>query len=414
MSLTATRGTVAQASSERGLDWLTFLVGMLQTGFGAFVPAFLSLHGWRQVEIGAVLSLETVASMVSQVPGGAVVDATRHRHRLLGGAILALGCSALLLAALPSYVPVLVALCLHDFASCIVVPAIAAISLLLVGQAALGERLGHNARYAALGSMIGAAVMGVCATWLSERVVFLLVALLAFASQWPLRIIAEPDSEATTATHGHMPEHTEEALSPFLLLHDRRLVTFIICVLLFQISSATIVPLAVADLTAHRGSTDGLIIAAFVIVPQLLVALAAPWVGRAAEHYGRRPLLLVGFAAMPLRAMLFAVVPDPHALVVVQMLEGVGAAVFGVMVPLIAADLTRGTGRFNLLQGVLGLTAATGAAISTTLGGAAADAWGLVPAYWLLTAIGVAGVLIVVALTHETHHRVAPLHARVL
>src|SRR6185437_2995924 len=121
------------------------------------------------------------------------------------------------------YVPVLVALCLHDFASCIVTPAIAAISLLLVGQAALGERLGHNTRYAALGSMIGAAVMGLCATWLSERVVFLLVACLAFASQWPLRIIAEPDGDAPATTHGHMPEHTEETLSPLLLLHDRRL-----------------------------------------------------------------------------------------------------------------------------------------------------------------------------------------------
>lgn len=400
-------------NGQRGLDGLNFGVGMLQTGFGAFVPAFLSLQGWTQVEIGAVLGIETIASMVSQVPGGALVDMTRHRRFLLSVAILVIGGTALLLALLPGQVPVLIALCLHDFASSIATPAIAAVSLLLVGQAALAERLGHNVRYAALGSMIGAAVMGACDTWLSTRAVFLLVAAMAIAVQWPLKAIPLPHEDTPAPTHGHMPEHTDEPLSPWLLLHDHRLLSFVACVFLFQVASAAVVPLSVADLARQSFAASGLVIAAFVLVPQILVAVAAPTVGRRAESHGRRPLLLLGFAAMPLRAALFAVVHDPYVLVVVQILEGVGAATFGVMVPLMAADLTRGTGRFNLLQGVLGLVAALGAAVSTTLGGAVADAWGLLPAYWMLAAIGTVGILAVAALTHESHHRVAALHVKV-
>ena len=400
-------------NGQRGLDGLNFGVGMLQTGFGAFVPAFLALQGWTQVEIGAALGIETIASMVSQVPGGALVDMTRHRRLLLSAAILVIGGTALLLAVLPGYVPVLIALCLHDFASSIATPAIVAVSLLLVGQAALAERLGHNVRYAALGSMIGAAVMGACDTWLSTRAVFLLVAAMAIAVQWPLKAIPLPHDDAPAETHGHMPEHTDEPLAPWLLLHDHRLLSFVVCVFLFQVSSAAVVPLSVADLALQTFPASGLVIAAFVMVPQILVAVAAPTVGRRAESHGRRPLLLLGFAAMPLRAALFAVVRDPSVLVVVQILEGVGAATFGVMVPLMAADLTRGTGRLNLLLGVLGLVSALGAAFSTTLGGAAADAWGLAPAYWLLAAIGVVGVSVVAMLTHESHHRVAILHAKV-
>src|SRR5262249_59426206 len=91
-----------------------------------------------------------------------------------------------------------------------------------------------------------------------------------------------------------------------------------------------------------------------IVVPQILVALFSPTVGRLAQRVGRRPILLIGFAALPIRALLFLVVADPRLLVAVQVLDGVCAAVFGVLVPLTIADVTRGTGRFNLAQGIVG------------------------------------------------------------
>ena len=109
------------------------------------------------------------------------------------------------------------------------------------------------------------------------------------------------------------------------------------------------------------------LIAACIVVPQLVVAVLSPWVGTRAQIWGRRPLLLIGFAALPIRGLLFASVSNPELLVVVQLLDGVTAAVFAVMVPLVVADLTRGTGHFNLGQGIVGTATGIGASLSATL-----------------------------------------------
>jgi predicted MFS family arabinose efflux permease len=121
-----------------------------------------------------------------------------------------------------------------------------------------------------------------------------------------------------------------------------------------------------------------------------------------AQRGGRRPVLLVGFAALPLRALLFATAPGPFALVAIQALDGVSATVFGLMIPLIAADVTRQTGFLNLAIGALGLGSVLGAMISTTLAGVIADRFGLTGAFLVLAAAGAAGTLLLFALMPET------------
>jgi predicted MFS family arabinose efflux permease len=129
------------------------------------------------------------------------------------------------------------------------------------------------------------------------------------------------------------------------------------------------------------------LIAACIVVPQAIVALMAPSVGRKAQQWGRRPLLLLGFAALAVRGLLFATVHDPFLLVAVQLFDGVTAAVFSVMIPLIVADVACGSGHFNLAQGIVGTTTGIGAAMSTVLAGYAADRFGDSVAF-----IGLAGV----------------------
>ena len=144
------------------------------------------------------------------------------------------------------------------------------------------------------------------------------------------------------------------------------------------------------------------LIAACIVVPQLVVAALSPWVGRRAESWGRRPLLLLGFAALPIRGILFATVKDPNLLVAVQLLDGLTASVFGVMVPLIIADLTRGTGHFNLGQGIVGTTTGLGASLSTTLAGYVSDHFGSEFAFLGLAAVAAAGLAAVWLLMPET------------
>jgi MFS family permease len=134
-----------------------------------------------------------------------------------------------------------------------------------------------------------------------------------------------------------------------------------------------------------------------MVVPQLIVALFSPWVGRQARIRGNRAVLLIGFGALPLRGFLFAVVTDPYMLVAVQLLDGISAAVLGVMVPLVIADASRGTGHFSLAQGFVGSAIGIGAALSTTFAGYMSDNFGHATTFLSLAGIAAAGFLFVFA-----------------
>src|SRR5215831_3418786 len=142
------------------------------TRFGPFVAVYLTAQHWTQLDIGLVLSVAGVVSLVGQMPGGALVDAARSERLVAGLAIAAIGMSALALGIWPSYLMVQAAAVLQAAAACALGPAIAAISLGLVGHAAMGERLGRNARFASLGTGLGAALMGVSGYLFSDRAVF--------------------------------------------------------------------------------------------------------------------------------------------------------------------------------------------------------------------------------------------------
>ena len=376
------------ARGPRALDLLNFFVADVQTGFGPFVAVYLTTHKWTQVEIGFALTLGTIVALISQIPAGALVDAMRNKRAAASGALIGVIIAALLLALRPTQLPVLVAQVLHAFASCILTPAIAAISLHLVGHSDLGERLGRNARFASLGNGLAAVVMGATGAWLSSRAVFVLTAVLCVPALIALTGIGRgPHARRQTTTR------TLDWPGLRKLFSDRRLLVFAACVGLFHLSNAAMLPLAGAAVTMRAGQYANLIIAACILVPQAIVALLSPWVGRQASVIGRRPLLLLGWASLPLRGLLLAVLPGPWLLVAGQAVSGLSAAVFGVMLPLLAADLTRGTSHFNLCLGSLGLAMYLGAALSTTLGGWIADAASLQLAFGTLAAVGLLGAL---------------------
>src|SRR5208283_4387346 len=313
-----------------------------------FVAVYLTAHHWTQVEIGFALSLGTITAMVSQIPAGVLVDALRAKRVAVGAGVLAVGLSALFLAIWPALLPVLTAQVLHGFASCVLTPGIAAVSLELVGHAALGERVGRNARFAALGSGLAAAVMGLLGTYVSDQAVFLLTAVLCVPALATLPFIDSkpppPPRRAATRRAGRA-----ELMK---LLTDRRLLVFVACAVMFHLADSAMLPIAAGELTKREGTHASLIIAACILVPQAVVALLSPWVGRTAERLGRRPMLLLGWASLPLRAVLLALLPNPYLLVAVQAISGVSAAVFGVMVPVIADDVTPGARRTAVRHGL--------------------------------------------------------------
>ena len=389
--------------SQRGLDWFIFFVADVQTGFGPFVSNYLTAQRWTQVDIGLVLSAAGFVSLIGQMPGGAVVDAARSERFVAGVAVAAICVSALTYAAMPIFPVVLAGSVLHALASCVLGPAIAAISLGLVGHAAISERLGRNARFASVGNGLAAAAMGAVGYFISVRAVFFVTVLLLIPALMSLRAMASAEIDPERA-HGAVPRRAaaKRPIRPGVLMHNRPLLIFAACLILFHLANSAMLPLVASALTMRSAEWATLLIAACIVVPQLVVAALSPWIGRQAQAWGRRPLLLIGFAALPIRGLLFAAVSSPSLLLAVQLLDGLTAAVFAVMVPLVVADLTRDTGHFNLGQGIVGTATGIGASISTTLAGYLSDSYGSTAAFAGLAAIAFVGLTLVWLLMPET------------
>ncbi len=389
-----------------GLNGFNFFTAALQTGFGPFLAIYLSGSGWSQGAVGLALSVGTIASVVSQVPGGLLVDHVYHKRLICAVSLGGVGFSALMLAFWPGLVPVWGAQILHAFGSAVLTPAIAALTLTLSGHGAFGERVGGNARYASLGNAGAAALLGVVASHMSYRAVFFLTAAITIPALMSLLLITPgkmimPGKIDRRSDHPAMLHPIERKARHHHVFLELHLHTFALCVALFGLANTAILPIALNALAAHHKEA-GLATTGSIIAAQVVVVLFSPWLGHAADRWGRRPLLVIGFAALPLRALLFATLPGAGLLVGYELLDGVSAAVMGIMIPLIAADLTRRTGFLNLAIGSFGLAASLGATVSTTVAGWMADMFGLRAAFLGLAAAGGAALLIVLLVMPET------------
>lgn len=399
---------MAATSSRRSLDWLNFFVAALQTGFGPFIPVFLAGAAWSPSEIGFALSVGSFTAMAGQLPAGALIDAIHDKRLAAGLAIVAIGASALLLALWPARYPVLLAEILHAFASCIANPAIAAITLAIVGHDAFGERVGANTRYASIGAASAAVLLGGAGWWIADRGPLLMTALLTFPTLGALlsvRVLTPRQSADTEEHAACLPPWKRRATGArsWHVFTEKGLLAFAACGALFQLANAAMLPFALDGLE-HRnpGSGSGLVVSAAIIVPQLVAAALAPRLGRLAQEKGRRIVLLFGFAALPVRGILLAVLPGAGPLVAIQSLDGISGAVFGVMVPLLAADLTQRHGCLNLTIGAMGLAIGVGATVSTSVAGLITQNIGTQAALLVLAGFGVGAVALLWLVMPET------------
>jgi MFS family permease len=398
-----TQAAAPHSSSLHALDWLNFFLAALLTGFGPFVAVHLTDHGWDPAHIGFVLSASSFAGLITQLPGGELIDITKARRAIVGAGAGAIALALLVIGLRPDFASVAVAVIIQGAAGSVLGPGIAAISLGLVGHDALAERLGRNQRFASIGGLAAAAFMGAIGYLLATEDIFLIAAALFAPFLFALTRIRASDIHFARSCGGSDHHAADPArVNRANLLKNRGLLIFAVCLLLFQLANASLLTQISQALPRVEGRLSSLVVSALVVFPQIIVAALAPWAGRSAASWGRKPLLIIGLAAVPIRSTLFALTSDPVLLVVIQLLDGLSGATLGVLTALVVADLTAGSGRFNLAQGLVGAASGVGASLSTSVSGIIVEKFGYTAGLLGVTAVGLLAVVIVLAFMPET------------
>ena len=253
--------------SLRNLNWLNFFVADMGTSFGPFVSIALVQANWSQASIGYALGAGSLASLAAQLPAGALIDATHHKRILAGAAVIGIAAAALTIALLRTHSAVTAALVMQGLAGVVLGPTIAALTLSLSKTSMLGERLGRNVRFQAMGSALAALVLGALGQGFGPSAVFLAAAVLGLPALLALRGVRPADiAEAHTRTDHPAALHPARRgpmPPPHHLLRDRRLFAFGLCVLLFFLGNAAIITLAANDFAAMNPKIAELLVPEF-------------------------------------------------------------------------------------------------------------------------------------------------------
>ena len=341
--------------SLRSLDVLNFFLADVRDGMGPFLGTFLrEVRHWDAGQVGIALAASQIGTVLAQTPAGALIDRITWKRLAIGVAAAAVAVGCIVLYLVPVSWVVIAAQAEIGAAATFFGPAVAAVTLGLVGRGAMPRRTGRNEAFNHAGNVAAAALAGGAAYFFGYGALFFLVAAMAAASAGAVLMIREGDIDhdlARGADDGPGKDH--EAVGLAELLKDRRIVMFIVVVRpvpLRQRRDAAAGRSEVERRHAGRGERGGRDVGLHHRGPGR-DGPGRPRRQPARRLWGRKPVFLVGLAVLPVRGMLYCLSVNPYYLVGVQLLDGIGAGIFGVVSVLVVADLTKGTGRFNLTQG---------------------------------------------------------------
>jgi predicted MFS family arabinose efflux permease len=390
------------ARTLRGLDWLNFFLADVQSGVGPFLAIYLAGYEWNEQQVGLALTVGGMAGIVTQTPAGALVDYLRSKRALVAVGVAALAAAAMVIARLPSFWPVMAAQVLIGGTSSVFGPAICAMSLGIVGRKLFDIRQGRNQTFNSAGNVTAAVLMGLIGYTISNRGIFFFVAVIAVPTVLTLLLIRPDEIDYELARGAKDGEDHNKPAKVWELLKDRSLIIFLSCAVMFHFANAAMLPLLGEMLAKGQGRSSMMFMSACVVTTQLVITLIASWSGRKAGIWGRKPLLLIAFGVLPVRGILYTFTDHTALLVAIQILDGVGAGIFGVVSVLVIADLTRGTGRFNLTLGAVTTAVGIGAALSQVIAGGIVHHFGSSAGFLFLATIASAAFAILYFLMPET------------
>ncbi len=395
----------------RTLDALNFFLADVRDGLGPYLAIYLLVvrgpsHGWNEATVGLVLTIAGIVGLLSQTPAGGLIDRAGNKPRIVIAAALLVTLGSLSLPLVSGFTMVTITQSIAAAAGAIFAPAISAITLGLVGPKLFAKRVGRNEAFNHAGNAVSAGLAGVLAWSFGPVVVFWLMAALTVASIVVSMRLNNDDIDNAVARglECEPDEGCEEPSGWKTLIENRPLMIFAAAAFTFHLANAAMLT-SVSQLLGRTVGTDKAtsLTAACIVAAQLVMVPVAIVVGRNTERWGTKPIFLVAFGFLAARGALYTVSNDPWWLVGVQALDGIGAGIFGALFPVIVADLTRGTGRFNVSQGVVSSVFGLGAALSATLAGSIIVWAGYSAGFLTLAGIAAAGFVLYLVAMPDTH-----------
>lgn len=382
------------------LDALNFLLADVRGALGPFLNVFLvTQQHWSQSLVGLVTMVSGLLGLVAQTPVGAAIDETRSKRGVIVLALGVLAAGAVAIAVAPFFWPVFIANTLIALVGDVFGPAVASLTLGLFVRKELPRRMGRNAAWDHAGNVVIALAAGAVGYAFSQRAVFFLVPVFAIlAAAAVLSIPAKAiDYERARGRDGEPQKGGAQATTPgwIILFKNSHFIVLGVCMMLFHFANAPLLPLVGQKLAAANPAFATAMMSSCIVAAQLVMLPIALLTGIAAQRFGRKPVFLVGFAILPIRAVLYTLSDNSSWLIAVQLLDGIGAGIYSVLMPLVVADIMSGTGRYNLALGAVATMQGVGASVSGLFAGVMVDHFGYGPAF---LSLGGAALLALVVL----------------
>jgi predicted MFS family arabinose efflux permease len=387
------------------LDVINFLMPDVQTGVGPFLAVYLAAsRRWSPGAIGVALAAGGIAGLIAQTPMGAFVDRLRQKREALAVATGLLAIGALAVIYFQSFPEIIGAQVLMGIVGTFFPPAMAGMTLGIVGRTGLDGRIGRNETFNHAGNVFGSVAAGLLGSALVRESIFYFAAMSCVITIVAIFFIRAREIDFARARGYDKGEtaNVQNASGFREILGNRSLLIFILSVVLFHLANAAMLPLVGQELSLGHPHAASLCMAVCITGAQLVMVPVALMAGRVAPESGRRVVFLIGFAALPIRGILYTLSGNPLYLISVQLLDGIGAGIFGVMSILIISDLTRATGRFNLVQGMVATAIGLGASLSNSVAGFIAQHAGYNAAFLMLSATAAMALAVFAVAMPET------------
>lgn len=405
MSLNIGKQKQPSRQSLYALDCLNFFLADVRGGVGPFLVTYLLavLH-WNPAEIGVVMAVMGIANLLADTPCGALVDFVKKKRLLIVAAALLMGVSCTFITIFPNFYCISAAQIVNGIVSAIFAPAVAAITLGIVGRQTFALRIGRNEVFNHAGNVATALLAGIVGYLLGQEWIFYLVAIVAGASAVSVLFIRNDDIDYLRSRGGALNVTPDGvvALGIRSLFSDRKILIFAVAVTLFHFANAAMLPLAGQLLTRDHEIFASLNMSACIVAAQLIMIPVAFLSGKWGNKWGRKPVFLIGFAILPIRGLLYILSDNPFYIVCVQLLDGIGAGIFGVLSVVVVADLTQGTGRYNLVLGAIATAHSIGASLSNVVSGYIVNAWGFNIGFLFLASVAALAFIIFGLMMPET------------